>query len=313
MRVAAMDCGTNSIRLLVADVDRHSSVAHEVIRRAEVVRLGAGVDATGAMDPAAIGRALAMTREYARDCRRLGVRRMRFVATSAARGASNAADFTDGVRAALAGWACVPEVVSGRQEAFLSFSGATAGLLAAGMAPPYLVVDVGGGSTELVLGVRDVDAEVSLDIGSVRLTERCLHTDPPTEAEVADLTVHLDAALALAQRNLDLTTVRTLVGTGGTVTTVAAHALGLTSYQRDRVHLCRVGVPDLLAACSDLARLPRWRRSALGFMHPGRVDVIAGGALIWRGVVEVVAARSGVRRVVTSEHDILDGIALSLA
>lgn len=312
MRVAAIDCGTNSLRLLVADVDRRGT-AHEVLRRSEVVRLGAGVDATGALDAAAIGRALALTREYARDCSHLGVRRMRFVATSATRDASNSAVFTDGVAAALAAWQCVPEVISGRQEAFLSFRGATAGLAEAGLTPPYLVADVGGGSTELVLGVNDVDAQISLDIGSVRLTERCLRADPPEAGEVAELTRHVDEALAVAARTVPLPVVRTLVGTGGTVTTVAAHALGLTSYQRERVHLCRVGVPDLLSACADLAAMPRWRRAALGFMHPGRVDVIVAGALIWRRVVELVAAGSGVTHVVTSERDILDGIALTLA
>ncbi len=313
MRVAAIDCGTNSIRLLVADVDRRSGTAREVIRRTEVVRLGQGVDAAGMLDPAAITRALSMTQEYARDCAHLGVRRMRFVATSASRDAANAAEFTDGVRAALAPWNCVPEVISGRQEAFLSFTGATSGLREAGMSPPYLVVDVGGGSTELVLGVTGVEREVSLDIGSVRLTERCLHHDPPTAEETAELTRQVDAALRVAQHRLDASPVRTLVGTGGTVTTVAAHALGLARYQRERVHLSRVSIPDVLAACSDLASMPRWRRSALGFMHPGRVDVIAAGALLWRRVVELVAARSGVQFAVTSEHDILDGLALSLA
>lgn len=312
MRVAAIDCGTNCLRLLVADVDPRTRQTHEVTRRTEVVRLGEGVDARGLLDPAAVERALAMTAEYAAVCRPLGVGRMRFVATSATRDAANAAQFTDGVADLLADWSCVPEVISGREEAYLSFAGATAGVRAGGMAPPYLVIDVGGGSTELVLGVSDVDAAISLDVGSVRLTERCLRTDPPTPAEVAALIAEVDAALNRAQRQVDLAQARTLVGTGGTVTTIAAHALGLATYQRDRVHLSRVGVPDTLAACADLARLPRWRRSALGFMHPGRVDVIVAGALLWRRLVEVVAARSGVRRVVTSEHDILDGIAGSL-
>ncbi len=316
MRAAAIDCGTNSLRLLVADVDRDpvgGVTAAEVLRRTEIVRLGQGVDATGALDPAAITRAHALTREYARACERLGVRRMRFVATSATRDASNAAAFTGGVATALAAWQCVPEVISGRQEALLSFRGATAGLAAAGLAPPYLVVDVGGGSTELVLGRDDVAAEVSLDVGSVRLTERCVRADPPAPGDVAEVTGIVDAELTRVADAMDLAAVGTLVGTGGTVTTVAAHALGLASYQRDRVHLSRIAVADLLAACGGLAAMARADRAALGFMHPGRVDVIAAGALIWGRIVSLVAARSGVAIAVTSEHDILDGIALSLA
>lgn len=316
MRVGAIDCGTNSLRLLVADVVREpggGAAAVEVLRRTEIVRLGEGVDGTGALDPAAIARAHTLTREYARDCDRLGVRRMRFVATSATRDASNAAAFTEGVASALAAWQCVPEVISGRQEALLSFRGATAGLAAVGLAPPYLVVDVGGGSTELVLGGDDVAAEVSLDVGSVRLTERCVRADPPGPADVAELIGHVDAALLVAAQTVDLAAVRTLVGTGGTVTTVAAHALGLGTYRRDRVHLSRIAVGHLLAGCASLAAMPRADRAALGFMHPGRVDVIAAGSLIWGRIVELVAERSSVDVAVTSEHDILDGIALSLA
>ena len=215
---------------------------------------------------------------------------------------------------------CVPEVVSGGEEAALSFRGATAGLADAGLPPPYLVVDVGGGSTELVLGGAefglgpgDVSAAVSLDIGSVRLTERCLRSDPPAPAEIDELVAQVDAVLRPALETMDLARVATLVGTAGTVTTVAAHALGLASYERARVHLSLVAVPDLLTACADLAAMPRERRAALGFMHPGRVDVIAAGVLVWRRVVELVAGRSGVGAAITSEHDILDGIALSLA
>lgn len=330
VRVGAIDCGTNSLRLLVADVEGQDGqagvsgeydwrgriprgTATEVLRRTEVVRLGQGVDATGAFDPAAIARALALTGEYARECARLGVRRMRFVATSATRDAANASALTDGVATALAGWHCVPEVISGRQEALLSFRGATGGLASAGLRPPYLVVDVGGGSTELVLGGDDVTGVVSLDVGSVRLTERCVRCDPPGPGDVIELTAHVDTALTRAADVMDLAAVHTLVGTGGTVTTVAAHALGLATYQRDRVHLSRIAVPRLLGACASLAAMPRADRAALGFMHPGRVDVIAAGALIWGRIVEVVAARSGVAVAVASEHDILDGIALSLA
>lgn len=308
MRLAAIDCGTNSLRLLVADVDGRAGTVQEVIRRVEIVRLGQGVDASGQLDPAAIARAVGVLREYAQDATRLGVRRMRCVMTSAARDARNVTDVTTPMRDVLAPWGCSPEIITGRQEAFLSFSGATAGLRAAGMAPPYLVVDVGGGSTELVLGISDVDVAVSLDVGSVRLTERWLQHDPPTPQEIGELSHHVDALIQGAEHDLDLGAVRTLVGTGGTVTTVAAHALGLTQYQRQRVHGSRISVPDVLAACSELASMPRWRRSALGFLPPGRLDIIAAGALVWRRIVEVVAARSGVGFAVTSEHDILDGL-----
>lgn len=327
MRVGAIDCGTNSIRLLVADVasdsgdrgdrgdtgDRVAGPLREVVRRMEVVRLGEGLDATGEIAPAALARTLAMSAEYARQCDELGVERVRFVATSASRDARNAVDFVAGVRAAFAPRDVAPEVVSGREEAQLSFDGSTGGLAADGLPGPYLVVDLGGGSTEFVRGdLGRVEAAVSMNIGCVRFHERHRLGDPPTPAQLAAATREIDAALDEAESAVGFAQVNALVGLAGTVTTVAAHALGLPAYDRDAIHASRLPVERVLAACDDLVARTREQRAALGFMHPGRVDVIGAGALIWGQVVRRVAARSGIAEVVTSEHDILDGIALSL-
>lgn len=346
MRVGAIDCGTNSIRLLVADLGdldgvgepgdpgeagaptdagaRDGSAAasgplREVLRRMEVVRLGEGLDATGAIAPAALARTLAMTDEYARQCEELGVERVRFVATSASRDASNAGDFVAGVRAAFAPRDVAPDVVSGAAEAQLSFDGSTGELAAAGVPGPYLVVDLGGGSTEFVRGditrpggAGQVAAAVSLDVGCVRFHERHRFGDPPSAAQVAAATAQIDAMLDDAERAVGFARVGALVGLAGTVTTVTAHALGLRAYDRDVIHGSSLPVADVLAACDDLVRATRRQRAALGFMHPGRVDVIGAGALIWSRIVTRVADRAGLSHVVTSEHDILDGIALSL-
>lgn len=322
MRVGAIDCGTNSIRLLVADLasepagdpsDATAGPLREVVRRMEVVRLGEGLDATGEIAPAALARTLAMTGEYARQCDELGVDRVRFVATSASRDARNAADFVAGVRAAFAPRDVAPEVVSGREEAQLSFDGSTGGLAAGGLPGPYLVVDLGGGSTEFVRGDRgEVEAAISMDIGCVRFHERHHFGDPPTPDQLAAATREIDAALDAAEAAVGFAQVNALVGLAGTVTTVAAHALGLLAYDRDAIHACRLPVERVLAACDDLVGRTREHRTALGFMHPGRVDVIGAGALIWGRIVRRVADRAGLTDVVTSEHDILDGIALSL-
>jgi exopolyphosphatase/guanosine-5'-triphosphate,3'-diphosphate pyrophosphatase len=311
-RVGAVDCGTNSIRLLVADVDPGTGALTDVLRRMEVVRLGFGVDRTGRIDPEAMRRTLAMAAEYAGQCRELGATAVRFVATSASRDADNAYEFVAGVREAFAHYGTAPEVVSGDEEAALSFRGATGDLRAAGIPGPYLVVDLGGGSTELVRGESAVEAARSVDIGCVRMTERHLHSDPPSEAELDAATRDVDAALDLAAERVHLDGVATLVGLAGSVTTVTAHALGLQAYEPDRIHLAELSPDQVVAACDSLIHLPRAERAALAFMHPGRVDVIGAGALVWREVVRRLADE-GVRRVVTSEHDILDGIALSVA
>jgi exopolyphosphatase/guanosine-5'-triphosphate,3'-diphosphate pyrophosphatase len=313
-RVAAIDCGTNSIRLLVADVDTGSGTLTDLARRMEVVRLGQGVDRTGRIAPEALERTLTVARRYADECRELGVEAIRFVATSASRDAENRQDFVDGVRAALG---VEPEVVGGEEEAYLSFRGAT-GVLAASLPGPFLVVDLGGGSTELVLGTIEPQAALSMDVGCVRMTERHLHDDPPTPEQL--LAAHADVAKALdaASEVVPLGEAVTLVGLAGTVTTVTAHALRLPTYDPRAIDGAVLSVDDVLVACDDLMLRDREARASLGFMHPGRVDVIGAGALVWHDVVarvrdEVAAAGRALTDVVTSEHDILDGIAWSLA
>jgi exopolyphosphatase / guanosine-5'-triphosphate,3'-diphosphate pyrophosphatase len=310
-RVAAVDCGTNSIRLLVADVDPQTGVLADVLRRMEVVRLGYGVDRTGRIDPEAMERTLAMAREYATQCGELGAEQVRFVATSASRDASNASQFVAGVRTAFSHYGVMPEVVSGDEEAALSFSGATGGLRAHGIPGPYLVVDLGGGSTEFVRGHAHVEAARSVDIGCVRMTERHLRSDPPTQAEVAGAVRDVNAAIDEAAERVSFTGIASLVGLAGSVTTITAHALGLPQYDAERIHLTELTPALVMAACQDLLSMTREQRASLGFMHPGRVDVIGAGALVWHEVVHRLAGL-GTERVVTSEHDILDGIALSL-
>jgi exopolyphosphatase/guanosine-5'-triphosphate,3'-diphosphate pyrophosphatase len=312
-RVAAIDCGTNSIRLLVADVP--VSGAHtDLLRRMEVVRLGEGVDATGRLAPQAIERTRRVLVEYAEAARDLGATAVRMAATSATRDAANRADFEAMVVATLGRPA---DVVTGREEAELSFLGATASLDTAAAAhgsepprPPLLVVDIGGGSTEFVLGDADgVRAARSVDIGCVRLTERHLHGDPPTSEEVARAEADIRAALAEVRAEVPVQDAVTLVGLAGSVTTVAALALDLPAYDADAIHGSRIGVDAVRAVTADLLAAERSRRAAMPVMHPGRVDVIGAGALILRGLMD----EFGANEVVVSEHDILDGIALRLA
>lgn len=311
-RVAAIDCGTNSIRLLIADRSADGTLTDRV-RRMEIVRLGQGVDRTGRFDPVALQRTLAATRDYAAECRRHDVQAVRYVATSASRDAANRDEFFAGVRDALG---VDVEVVTGTEEAALSFAGAVR-ILGPDDPPARLVVDIGGGSTELVLGEETVTDSVSLDIGSVRMTERHVRTDPPTAEELSAARADVHAALDQAAAALPLHTVRTLVGVAGSVTTVTAAALGLERYQPERINGARLSPARVHAACAQLVTLPREQRAALGFMHPGRVDVIGAGALIWSEVVarvtQAVADGGGrLDQVITSEHDILDGIARSV-
>ncbi len=310
MRVAAFDCGTNSLRLLIADVE--NGRARDVHRVMRIVRLGQGVDATGEIHPDAMRRAFDVTREYARLCDEAQVAAVRFVATSASRDARNAGEFVTGIESILG---TAPEVISGREEAWLSFTGACAGLGVAGSA---CVVDLGGGSTEVVLGAADSGSADdlrahSMDVGCVRMTERHLHSDPPTAAEIAAATADVDAALDAAQRDVPLARAGTLIGVAGTVTTLTAHALGLPRYDSEAIHGQVLSVERTLAVCDDLLRMTHAERARLGFMHPGRVDVIGAGALVWSLVVRRVANAAGLTTVTTSEHDILDGIALALA
>jgi exopolyphosphatase / guanosine-5'-triphosphate,3'-diphosphate pyrophosphatase len=308
-RVAAIDCGTNSLRLLVADVDPQAGTLAELDRRMEIVRLGQGVDATGRLAPAALSRTLLALTSYAGLVTAAGATAVRMVATSATRDAANAGDFVAGVRRVLG---IAPEVLSGEEEARLSFLGATRELAAEpGLArPPYLVADIGGGSTEFVLGDPGrVTATVSVDIGCVRMTERHLHGDPPALAEVAAARADIDAALDVVAAKIPVTGARTLVGLAGSVTTVAALALGLDRYDAARIHHSAIGTGQVREQTARLLALPQAARARLAVMHPGRVDVIGGGALVLMAIMD----RFGFGEVLVSEHDILDGIAWSLA
>jgi exopolyphosphatase/guanosine-5'-triphosphate,3'-diphosphate pyrophosphatase len=324
-RVAAIDCGTNSLRLLVADVDPVAGRLTDVDRRMEIVRLGQGVDATGRLAPEALDRTLHALAGYAKIIKATSADAVRMVATSATRDAANAADFVRGVEGVLG---VPPEVLSGQDEAYLSFTGATAELAApAAPAPggqaapaggPYLVVDIGGGSTEFVLGdgqppghpaARTGLSALSVDIGCVRLTERHLHGDPPSRAEIAAAAADVETALDAVAAAMPAATARTLVGLAGSVTTVAGLALGLAGYDPSRIHHARIPAAQVAEQTRLLLGQTRAQRAALGVMHPGRVDVIGGGAL----VLDHVMRRFGFAEVLVSEHDILDGIAWSLA
>jgi exopolyphosphatase/guanosine-5'-triphosphate,3'-diphosphate pyrophosphatase len=312
-RVGAIDCGTNSIRLLIADVDPESGSLTDLLRRMEVVRLGHGVDRTGVIEPAAMARTVAQSVEYAAQCVQLGVERVRFVATSASRDASNAAQFVAGVRQAFAAFGVAPDVITGHEEASLSFRGATGDLRANGIDGPYLVVDLGGGSTEFVRGTDGVEQARSVDIGCVRMTERHLHSDPPTSSQIAAATADITAAIEHAAEVVDFQGISALVGVAGTVTTITAHALQLPAYDAQRIHLSQLPAVQVIDACTSLLSMTRAERAALGFLHKGRIDVIGAGALVWRTIIARLQRDAGVVDVITSEHDILDGIALSIA
>ncbi|MFD5765670.1 exopolyphosphatase [Streptomyces sp. NPDC127049] len=302
-RVAGIDCGTNSIRLLVADVHPETGELVELDRRMTIVRLGQGVDRTGRLAPEALERTFAACRAYAEVIRELGAERIRFVATSASRDAENRQDFVDGVVAILG---VEPEVITGDQEAAFSFTGATGELPDS---ESYLVVDIGGGSTEFVTGNRHVEAARSVDIGCVRLTERHVRHDPPTAEEAEAIRADVRAALDLAAETVPLDTARTLVGLAGSVTTVAAIALGLPEYDSGKIHHARIPAGQVAAVTSRLLASTHDERAAIPVVHPGRVDVIVAGAIVLQEIVE----RVGAAEVVVSEHDILDGIALSVA
>ncbi|MEV5445155.1 Ppx/GppA phosphatase family protein [Streptomyces sp. NPDC052644] len=302
-RVAAIDCGTNSIRLLVADIDPEAGTLVDLDRRMTIVRLGQGVDRTGRLAPEALERTFAACREYAAAIKELGAERVRFVATSASRDAENREDFVRGVMDILG---VEPEVITGDQEAEFSFTGATKELRGS---DEYLVVDIGGGSTEFVVGTGHVEAARSVDIGCVRLTERHVRHDPPTEDEVAAIRADVRAAIALAEETVPVREARTLVGLAGSVTTVAALALGLGEYDSAAIHRSRIPYERVAEVSARLRSLTHDERAAFPVIHPGRVDVIVAGALVLEEIMAHVAAQE----VVVSEHDILDGIAWSLA
>ncbi|KWX05074.1 exopolyphosphatase [Carbonactinospora thermoautotrophica] len=305
-RVAAIDCGTNSIRLLVADVDPAAGTLTDLDRRMEIVRLGQGVDRTGRLAPEALDRTFAACRAYAKVIEKLGAERVRFVATSASRDAENREEFVRGVVGILG---VEPEVISGEEEAEFSFIGATRELTARHAVPtPYLVLDIGGGSTEFVLGVEHAQAARSVDIGCVRLTERHLHDDPPSPEQIARARADIEAGIDAAAAAVPLGEARSLVGLAGSVTTVAGIALDLPEYDSTKIHHSRLSAAQVREITERLLRSTHAERAAIPVMHPGRVDVIGAGALI----LHVIMERLGLPEVVVSEHDILDGIAYSL-
>ncbi|PPJ28812.1 exopolyphosphatase [Nocardia nova] len=312
-RVAAVDCGTNSIRLLIADVgaDGHLTDVHREMR---IVRLGKGVDATGELNPEAIERTRVALHDYVDRMIETGVSRVRMVATSATRDARNRDDFftMTGVELGRVVPGAQAEVITGDEEARLSFAGAVGELSSA--EGPFVVVDLGGGSTEVVLGDSSgVQEAYSTDIGCVRITERCLHGNPPTGEEVASARFFASQQLAQAFGVVPVERARTWVGVAGTMTTIAAVALDLPEYDSDRVHLTRLTFDRLREVCHRLIGMNHDERAALGPMHPGRVDVIGGGAVIAEVLADELARRAGISELIVSEHDILDGIALSIA
>jgi exopolyphosphatase / guanosine-5'-triphosphate,3'-diphosphate pyrophosphatase len=302
MRVAAIDCGTNSIRLLIADIDGNNF--REVVRDMEIVRLGQGVDETGQFHPDAIARTLAAVDKFAAEIAKRGVEKIRFCATSATRDATNRHLFVDGVRDRLG---IELEVISGDEEAALSFAGAIKDLDPSN--GPFLVVDIGGGSTEFVFGTSTVEAARSVNIGCVRMTERHFASDPATAQQIELARTDIQAAIAQAAAVVPITKAKTLVAVAGTATTVAAAALDLPEYDRYAIHLSRISAQQTHDAATMFATSTRDQRLALGYMHPGRVDVIAAGSLV---LSEIMKA-TGASEFVASESDILDGMAFSLA
>ncbi len=314
-RVAAIDCGTNSIRLLVADLTESSDgtvALRDVHREMRIVRLGEGVDATGRLGVAALTRTRAALADYTMICRRKGAERVRMVATSATRDASNRDEFFSMTRELLGVEA---EVISGDEEARLSFTGAVGDL-----EPddgPFVVADIGGGSTELVVGTWDgkraeITGARSVDIGCVRITERCLPSDPPTDEEIARARALAADTLQQAFDTVPVAGARTWVGVAGTITTLSAIAQGLPEYDSERTHLSRLSHDEIADTAQLLLRSSKEERAANKAIHPGRVDVIGGGALITEVLAGKLAATAGIRELLVSEHDILDGIALSL-
>jgi len=301
MRVAAIDCGTNSIRLLIADID--GTNFREVVRDMEIVRLGQGVDQTGQFHPDAIARTLAAVDKFAAEIAKRGVEKIRFCATSATRDATNRNLFIDGVRERLG---IEPEVISGNEEAALSFAGAIQDLDPA--EGPFLVVDIGGGSTEFVFGTSSVEAARSVNIGCVRMTERHFANDPATSEQIELARTDIQAAIAQAAAEVPITKAKTLVAVAGTATTVAAAALDLPEYDRYAIHLARISAAQVHDASTMFLTKNREERLALGYMHPGRVDVIPAGALVLSEIIKATGATG----FVASESDILDGMARSL-
>ena len=301
MRVAAIDCGTNSIRLLIADIDGNNF--REITRQMEVVRLGQGVDKTGAFHPDAIARTLAAVDLFAAEIAKRGVEKIRFCATSATRDATNRTLFIDGVKERLG---IEPEVIAGEVEAALSFQGATKDFDKS--QGPFLVIDIGGGSTEFVFGTDSVESARSMNIGCVRMTERHFTGDQPDPGQIASAIEDIDENIRQAAKTVPITQAKTVIMVAGTATTVAAAALDLPAYDRYAIHLSRISAERTHQISTELLRESREQRAAHGYMHPGRVDVIGAGSL----VLDRIMIATGAQEFVASESDILDGMAWSL-
>jgi len=302
MRVGVVDCGTNSIRLLITDIEGNNF--REVTRQMQVVRLGQGVDETNQFHPDALERTFAAVDLYAAEIVRRGVEKIRFCATSATRDAINRNIFIDGVKERLG---IEPEVISGDEEARLSFAGATREFSRTD--GPFLVVDIGGGSTEFVLGTDTVESAISVNIGCVRMSERHFHNDPPTADEITIARSDIQNAIDIASASVDIKSAKTLVCVAGTATTVAAAALNLPEYDRHAIHFSRISADQVHAVSDRFLTMTRDERTALGYMHPGRVDVITAGSLVLSKIIKA----TGAKEFVASENDILDGMAWSLA
>jgi exopolyphosphatase / guanosine-5'-triphosphate,3'-diphosphate pyrophosphatase len=300
-RVAAIDCGTNSIRLLIADIS--NGIFKEVVRSMEVVRLGQGVDKNKSFHPDAIKRTLDAVEMFSEIIASKGVERIRFCATSATRDATNRSLFTDGVRGILG---VEVEVIPGEEEAMLSFNGATKELMQSDA--PYLVVDIGGGSTEFVFGSNKVENAKSVNIGCVRMSERHFTSQPADMDQVASAIIDIDSAIAQAASVVPILNAKTLVAVAGTATTVAAAALELKDYDRHLIHLARISADKVHKVSDMFQSMNKDEIANLGYMHPGRVDVITAGSL----VLSRVMAATGASEFVASESDILDGMAWSL-
>ena len=299
---AAIDCGTNAIRLLVADVS--GGIVTDRVRLMRTVRLGEGVDTTGEFSEAALERTFAACREYADILNQHEVERLRFIATSASRDVANRSDFLQGVRAILG---VEPDVISGTEEAELSYAGAVSGLPGVSQA---LVADIGGGSTEFVMkGSTGSLISRSLNMGCVRMTERYLHADPPTQQEIQLAVSDIDQNLEALDVSLPIGSAQGFIGLAGSVTTVAAMALGLESYQAEVIHGSVISREQVEQVTDQLLSMTREQRAQLGFMHPGRIDVIGGGVLVLRESMRIL----GFDRVHVSEKDLLDGVVIGLA
>jgi exopolyphosphatase/guanosine-5'-triphosphate,3'-diphosphate pyrophosphatase len=301
-RVAAIDCGTNSIRLLIADIREGNF--KEIVRTMEIVRLGQGVDQNKSFHPDAIARTLSAVEKFAQLIASKGVEKVRFCATSATRDASNRELFTSGVKKILG---VEVEVIPGEEEAALSFIGATKELSKSD--GPFLVVDIGGGSTEFVFGSEKVEFAKSVNIGCVRMSERHLTSQPPTMAQIAEAIIDIDLAITQAAKVVPISQAKSLVAVAGTATTVAAAALKLNQYDRYLIHLSRISASSVYQVAAMFQSMNKDQIATLGYMHPGRVDVITAGAL----VLSRIMAATGASEFIASESDILDGIAWTLS